>query len=223
MSSLLYKYLTRKQASLGTDVGGAFLGSQIPYVGPLFNLGGNLHGFMDDDTNVPGDSKGLIPGVGDSRLLRRQRRVRKELVPESSFQRSRILSDQMTPLTSTVLLGLAGAGVGGAVSSGSGENGVIKGAGIGAGIGLAGGLLGALLAGITRRRTAEEQRAAEKQPAMLAHVVPGLGTYNLWKRLGYSQNYDVKGSPTKQQIQDVIKLLKESGTGVSEDAPTPGN
>jgi hypothetical protein len=220
MSSLLYKYLTRKQASLGTDVGGAFLSSQIPYVGPFVGLGGTLHGFTSDDTDVPGDSKGLIPGVGGSRLIRRHRRVRKELVPESRFQRSRIISDQIAPLTPAVLLGLAGAGVGSAVSGGRGAR---IGAGIGAGIGVAGGLLGALLAGITRRRTAEEQLAAEKQPAALAHVVPGLGTYNLWKRLGYSRNYDVKGGPTKQQIQDAIKLLKESGTGVSEDAPTPGN
>lgn len=206
MSSLLYKYLTRKQASLATDVGGAFLGSQVPYVGPLFSLGGTLHGFTTDDTNVPGDAKGLIPGVGDSRLLRRHRRVRKELVPESRFQRSRILADILAPIATVAAGNYAGRRIGEAANTMYPEEGGSIGAAYGTLLAAMPVVAGAIVAGFTPRRTHKEQQTAERAPFSRS-LIPGVGTYDLFKRLGYSKTYD-EAADRRRMEKDLAWLME---------------
>lgn len=189
MSERLKQYWAMKQASLTSDVAGTAVTSAIPYVA-LSNIVGGLHGWATDDIDVPNDKKGFIPGVGSSRLERRQRKVRKDLVPNEKWQTGRIIADEHGPFSTALLLGMLGAAAGAGMDVNDRGRGAAMGGFAGAGVGLAAGVAGAIAAAITRRRTKEEQTAAEKAPGILNHIIPGRATYNIWKRLGYSRNYD---------------------------------
>lgn len=188
MSERLKQYWVTKQANLKSDVAGSLLtGGVTPVVGPIADFVGRAHGYTTDSTETPDDYMGLIPGVGQSRIGRRQRRVRKDLVPEERWQSGRILSDDASTMTSILMLSAIGGGVGAASGA---QGGVMKGAFVGGGVGIAAGVAGALMAAITKRRTRAEQTESEKSPGILNHLIPGRATYNLYKRLGYSANYD---------------------------------
>lgn len=180
---------------------------------------------LTGDTEVPNAAAGVIPGIGESRIIRRLRKVRKDVAPEAKSQRSRILSDVFAPMTFPLAAGAGGALAGAGVVAGAGawagdgahyktNRDVAKGAFIGGLTGLAAGALtGVLAAAITKRRTRDEQRAAELEPGLLSHVVPGKGVYNYWKRLGYSKNYDEDGAKAREvvapDIEKARKLLEE--------------
>lgn len=156
-------------------------------VGALANRIGSIHGYITDSTIVPNDYVGLAPVVGASRVARRQRRVRKDLVPEERWQSGRILSDDAATMTNILMLSAIGGGIGAASGA---QGGVKKGALIGGGVGIATSAAAALMAAITKRRTRAEQTESEKSPGILNHLIPGRATYNVYKRLGYSANYD---------------------------------
>lgn len=193
MNKVNQLYMAVKQASMEADVAGNVLGSSL--TGGMSGLIGGLHGFVaeGDELNVPNNSLGLVPGVGSSRMVRRARNVRKDLAPEAASQRGRLVSELISPVTST----LANTGLGmaaGAVLDG--RRGAAVGGMVGVWAGLAKNLASMLLAASTRRRTKEEQVEAEKSSSLYAHVIPGRGIYDFLKRVGYSGNYD-KGSPNK--------------------------
>lgn len=181
MSERLKQYWATKQAGMKADVAGSAL------IGPLSNLAGYVHGYASDSTKVPDDAMGFVPGVGTSRMERRQRHVRKDLVPKAKWQRGRILSDELATITPILMLSAIGGGIG---AASNGKDGAMTGALIGGGAGVAAGLAAALAAAITKRRTREEQTNSEKSPGVLNHLIPGRATYNMWKRIGYSGNYD---------------------------------
>lgn len=187
MSERLKQYWATKQASMQSDVVGNALTGAIPHAGALANSIGSIHGYITDSTNVPNDYVGLAPGVGASRVERRQRRVRKDLVPEERWQRGRIFSDEAATMTPILMLSAIGGGIGAASGA---QDGVMKGAIVGGAVGGAASVAAALMAAITKRRTRAEQTESEKSPGILNHLIPGRATYNLYKRLGYSANYD---------------------------------
>ena len=180
MSERLKQYWATKQANLAGDVTGDILWTGIPSV------------FGQSDALVrrsfpKNDSKGLLPGVGASRVLRRQMKVRTDTGPKDPYPEQRILSDDLSVFTPILLFATLGFG-GGLLAKD--QQGPLKGAGMGAGVAASAAVAGLLTAALTRRRTKEEQAKAEQQPAYLNHIVPGLGMYNKYKRLGYSANYD---------------------------------
>ena len=187
MSERLKQYWATKQANMESDVVGSVLTGAVPYVSPYANRIGRIHGYITDDTNVPNDYLGFAPGVGESRIRRRQRRVRKDLVPEERWQSGRIFSDEVATMTPILMLSAIGGGIG--ADSGA-QDGARKGALIGSGVGIATGAVAALMAAITKRRTRAEQTESEKSPGILNHLIPGRAIYNKYKRLGYSANYD---------------------------------
>ena len=185
MATRLQKYLAIKQASLGGD----YAAAALDFAGAI---PGTLHGFFDKNTDVYADELGAAPGVGASRLVRRQRNVRKKLAPDKFFQRGRILSDLVSPGGQMLLLALAGGIVGGIVGDieGRAELGAIAGAGAGLATGGMVNMAGALAAALTRKRTIEEQAKAENRSGIWSWLVPGKGTYDSWKRLGASTHFD---------------------------------
>lgn len=213
-------YMAVKQAGLGGDISGGVISNMLTLgMGLPISAGGTVHGFVTDDVNVPSDAAGVIPGVGESRIIRRMRKVRKDVAPEAEFQSGRIISDMIAPMTIPLAAGVGGAWLGAGMGNYRGKTlkdavtGGLAGLGAGFGAGVAASLAGALAAAITKRRTRDEQRAAELQHGFLSHIVPGKGTYNLWKRLGYSTNYDedaVKApAVVGPAIEKARKLLEE--------------
>lgn len=210
----LKQYWANKQASLLTDyVGstwspGLFKGESDNMKG-LTTLG-TMHGMAEEDLTIPSDALGLAPGIGKSRILRRARRVRKELGPEGSGNRARIFSDKVAPLTNIALLAAIGGVLGHAhnehLTTRTGSvydttpmgkrhreiSGTYRGAMLGAGAGAVLGLAGALAAALTRKRTKEEQADVEGSTAhaVLNHLVPGKGAYDWHKRLGASTYFE---------------------------------
>lgn len=210
-------YMAVKQAGLTGDITGDVIASMLPFgAGAPLSVGGTVHGFVTDDEEVPNDAAGITPGIGESRIIRRLRKVRKDVAPEAKFQRSRILSDVFAPMTFPLAAGTAGALVGADVHNkidGDAATGAVKGGIAGIAAGAAVNLAAALAAAITNRRTRDEQRAAELEPGLLSHVVPGKGVYNYWKRLGYSKNYDEDAVKARKvvgpDIEKARKLLEE--------------
>ena len=146
-------------------------------------------------TNWP-SSPGSVP-VGCIGAIRK---VRKDVAPDAKWQRGRILSDQLAAAVLPLIGGAAGATVGGLAGGGRGAR---AGGLIGAGALAAPGMAAAIAAAITRRRTREEQEKAERTHGALSYVVPGKATYDIWKRLGYSGNYD-----NEQRLRRLEKAFK---------------
>lgn len=218
MSERLRQYWVAKQASLATDYIGAAL---IEPAIPPSTLLGLAHGYLADDSEAPDDLLGLVPGVGTSRLLRRGRRVRKALAPDAKHQKARILSDQLSPGVNMLLLAGVGGSIGGihALTKGSQEKnqqrgttpaaGVRRGALVGAGTGLAASMAALTLAAIKRKRTKEEQAKAERKPGYLNHLIPGRGTYEIYKRLGASTHFDETPEEKAERLARNRQLLEE--------------
>ena len=210
-----------KQAGLGGDITGDVIASMLPFgMGAPISAGGTVHGFVTDDTGVPNDAAGVVPGIGNSRIIRRLRKVRKDVAPEAKSQRSRIMSDVIAPMTFPLAAGATGALAGALAgahryhhTTGDAADGALVGGLTGLAAGTAANLAAALAAAITNRRTRDEQRAAELEPGLLSHVVPGKGVYNYWKRLGYSKNYDEDAVKARKvvdpDIEKARKLLEE--------------
>ena len=160
----------------------------------------------DGDKELPDDALSLLPGVGAARTVQRLRRVRKELVPESRFQRSRILADILAPIATVAAGNYVGRRIGEAANTMYPEEGGSIGAAAGTLLAAMPVVAGAIVAGFTPRRTHKEQQTAERAPFSRS-LIPGVGTYDLFKRLGYSKTYD-EAADRRRMEKDLAWLME---------------
>ena len=201
----LWTPLSNKKAAAAGDVTSAAVWARLF---PPSALGGvvGLAQADDGDKELPDDALSLLPGVGAARTVRRLRRVRKELVPESRFQRSRILADILAPIATIAAGNYAGRRIGEAANTMYPEEGGSIGAAAGTLLAAMPVVAGAIVAGFTPRRTHKEQQTAERAPFSRS-LIPGVGTYDLFKRLGYSKTYD-EAADRRRMEKDLAWLLE---------------
>jgi hypothetical protein len=175
----------------------------VPGVGRLQAIGegaGGLTGLLQEGPDAEEKQRladrpaalSLLPGVGTYNMARRAKGVADqsaELGGEHPY--ANMWTEELAPI-SQILAGLGGgAAVGGAVR---GREGVLPGMAIGAGAASLPVLIGAIAAGIRKRRTEQEQADTETGGRVaLKALVPGVGTYDRFKRLGVSRNWE--GAP----------------------------
>jgi len=183
----------KKTASPVSDVVGAGLTGAIPYLGNTINGFAGIAGMASDPTTEAEEAemdrngaKGFIPGVGQYRT---ERRLKRQLTDDQG-NRPHYWSQNFGPLTSTLLAGGLGAGIGAGIGGAAGGN-LARGAkyGLYGGIGAAGlaGLISAISAGITRRRTKDEQKAYANSGTAAEWLVPGAAGYGRLKSIGRAQ------------------------------------
>ena len=185
--------------------------SGVPGVAQLAafsNIGGSLAGLITDPDkkkNPKTDALSFVPGVGHYRLSRRYRRVMDESNRRGAHGTANLVAEALGPVTSSII----GAGTGGVLGGilGSlkrdefGRNKTRSGAVVGT---IAGGvlpaLIGSIAAGIRRKRTLDEQAAADTTGRAVAkYLVPGLSQYDSLKRLGASSHLDDKSKKTDKK------------------------
>lgn len=150
--------------------------SNIPGYGIPFGLGqgaGTIVG-MVDNSSAPNDSKalGYVPGVGESRQLRR-RRERDRTLSGGTRDRSAILHELAGTITTPAILAALGAGLGGQLS-GSGH-GVMLGGLAGAGTGMLANLGGGLAGLFTS--TPDRREKYLKGSMAKNYLIPGYAAY----------------------------------------------
>lgn len=191
----VHRAMMRKVADGGVtnDAMSAALWNNVPYVGGLSALLGGVHGLVSGAPSKEGmkkidDSAGLswLPGVGASRFLRRQAEAVDNGSPRATVAADLIGSN----LTAPLLLGAAGGLVGG---PGGGL--------VGVGVGSAASILGTLIGLARKRRTPSEQTAADKDHSkLMSYLVPGVGSYNMARRMGaITQHEDARNMEKEQE------------------------
>lgn len=177
-------------------------------IGGLLSETPSIEDIHELDAN-PNES--IVPGVGISRLLRRRRAVRNQLRDKPGSNGVDMPVSELTgPLSAYYAPVIAGAGIGKLMgSAGTGTS-------IGMGIGAGGTALGALLAGLTPRRTLEEQARVEnsKIRPWLRHIVPGLSVYDTLKAIGASKHL----SGDIDTVKEEIARIRENRRMEEEDA-----
>lgn len=176
-----------------------------PLIGPTGVGLGASAGSMDTPATEEAEKewdahpgKAWLPGVSAYRLNRRHRR---QLVDDKGNS-PHAIAQGFGPITSTLAAMLAGGAAGGALGAGVGgtfgvddshAKGALLGGGVGAlagtgalgGIALLANLLGGpIAAAMTKRRTAEEQRAYNNSSTLKEYLIPGVAPYNAWKTTG---------------------------------------
>ena len=207
--SALRRLALMKCAGVATDVGATIptaVAAQIPLVGilpALAGAAGSIGGLVvkpKGDKNPETQATNLIPGVGQFRLAQRSRRMADMSERAGKPGIANLIAEKLGPMTSSLVGAGAGAlgGLGLAAAAGGDSRAKGVGAGVGAGVGVAAPLLiAALAAAIKRRRTNAEQIAADTTGRAVAkYLVPGLATYDDYKRLGASGNNDEKQKKT---------------------------
>ena len=178
-----------------TDVLGTLVGNAIPY-GGVANSIGSMAGLLTDDFKDQDESalKALIPGVGGYRLGKRlSSQVKHEQEDARSLGRKDVspvahaMAETFGPATSTLASTLLGGGIGAAIHRKDRGKGFGVGAGIGAGASMLAHLIGAIAAGVKRRRTKGEQLDSDSKSVASKYLLPGVASYNSYKRLGRSQ------------------------------------
>lgn len=187
--------LAKFAGSLVGDTAGNLLWCMIPG-GNAINLLGTSGGMLATGRDHDEDSGywSVLPGVGAYRMANRARKVQEEeaeelkknpgsnpdLHPNGSF-----FGDTFGGLTSTGLLTALGAGAG---ALAKGRRGALYGAGTGLGVAGAAMLGSAIAAAITKRRKKKDQLKADSGAGnvLAKFLVPGKATYDMWKRLGYT-------------------------------------
>ena len=126
------------------------------------------------DYNTSGSMSLLVPGVAGYRFAQRQK--------AAGATGNRIMADAAgSGLVAPLLLAAAGATVGGLIEQ-RGES-VAIGALSGLGAGATASIIGTLVGAARRKRTAQEQREAERNHSnLLAMTVPGYGSYQAARR-----------------------------------------
>lgn len=185
------------------SIPGNMLMGAVPGLGNVVNTGAYIGGLASNVESEDGKReavRALIPGVGSYRFGNRIRsQVLKELddikankdyagARPKAHAIAEHLGGLTSPLAAALLGGALGAGAGGL--TGKGEN-----AAFGAGVGAIGGaataglaqVIGAIAAGIKRRRTKEEQIKSDKGSLLAKYLLPGVSTYDYYKRIGRSQ------------------------------------
>lgn len=206
--------LREKRAGIGTDMLLAFAGDRAadmvaPGVGTLAGSLGTLHGLFAptptlDDIQKMDATQGnsALPGVGDSRALRRRRALRKLLKDKPGYF-NLPLSEASGVATTSLAPVFAGA-----------LTGDETGLNAGAAIGLGGQALGSLAALFTKRRSLDDQAKVEnsKSRALLRHIVPGLAAYDFWKGLGATRNLSGDVDKIRAEIKDLRARRKGAQT-----------
>ena len=136
----------------------------------------------------------FAPLVTANRVGRRQRMVAEESKQRGGRHPTGNLVAEQLPGIGALSGGAAGVGVGASIGRLAGRVHTGKGALIGAAVG--GGasaasmmILAPILAAIRKRRTLDEQAAKETGGRIAAkYLVPGVASYDAWKRLGASRN-----------------------------------
>jgi len=151
----------------------------------------------------------LVPGWGTFRQAQRLRGVADESREDGAAHPYAHLAAEQLSITPQLIAAMAlGGGVGGVVGLGQldspgGPDKAMRSAGIGAGVG-AGSvalayLIGALAAAATKRRTRQEQTDTETgERTVLDLLVPGLASYDTFKRYGRSRDWDVAAQERKK-------------------------
>jgi hypothetical protein len=211
----------------------------IGVIGDSASTAGSLTGLLrgSDKANIEQDLgrsawRSAIPGYGSYRMAHRARAVADESDRRGGeHPYANLVAERLSSLTAI----LAGAGVGAGAGALAGdkmptlwgghsnvESGAIAGAGIAAVIPL----ITSTVAAIRKRRTLDEQADVEGGGRALAkYVVPGLGMYDSWKRLGASRNIYKHPDDKQAYDQGYADIMKQAQIGVQpapEDAPNAG-
>ena len=219
---------------------------QIPGEAILHNVPGvhlispiaTLVGLASDEDNSQKDMwKSLIPGVGayrmGNRLKTQIKREQRDIDNNSKYQGASPLSHAISEAlgTGTSSLAMAGIGAGlGALASNDKKKGTTIGALTGAGVSAAAILAASIAAAIKRRRTKEEQIEHDKGSILKNLLIPGVGTYNSYKRMGRSQgerdedkNNKNDNKKTNKQEKEACHMSKESyARGFAKQAASSG-
>lgn len=157
------------------------------------------------------ETRSLIPGVSTSRLIRRRKLLRKLLKKKKQSGDYPLMERYGGALNFPLQLfggTLLGYGLGKALGKDPYLGGAI-GAAAGVGTSLLGALGGSALAGITPRRTLEEQEKYENTPfrALKSLLIPGYAPYNYYKSLGAAKNLtDMSEKEIEEEIKRIRKL-----------------
>ena len=152
---------------------------------------GNIAGLVADpegDLNPATRGSSFIPGVGAYRLAQRKRRVADASNAKGAHGTANLVAELLGKYTSSAVGGVAGGLLGKRLGGDK------RHAAIGAVTGAVAPLiLGSLGAAISSKRTKDEQVERDSAGRAVAkYLIPGLATYDNYKRLGASSNYDEK-------------------------------
>jgi hypothetical protein len=196
--------LMEKEASVVDDIVGNWGSTQltnvvVPGVGSLSSGIGGLAGMLNTDKLSEEEKKKIIenrgysyiPGIGGYRLGRRLSGVSAESKEEDPDSKPfhNMWAESFGPVTSTILPAVIGAGLGSKITGST--RGAVGGAATGGALSLLAMLGGAAKAGLTDRRTKEEQADMETgKRALQKLLIPGVSSYDAWKRIGRSRDWD---------------------------------
>lgn len=181
-------------AEMALSVPARVITGAIPF-GRVTNLAASLYGLLQDQNETDRKRLGrashwprLIPLVTDYRIGRRMRGIAdesKELGAEAPY--ANLISEQLGSGTALIAPAAAGALAGGLLG---GRRAALYGGAAGAVVPL---LAAGIAALVTKRRTARQQAEGETtERALMNYVLPGLGQYHAYKRLGASRNWKAK-------------------------------
>lgn len=171
---------------------GAMLLSAIPG-GGLVGPGAYIAGLASDEDNTHRDaSKALIPGVSSYRMgnriktqvMRELRDIEKDDKHKGARPVAHAIAEHLGGGTSALAASGIGAALGAALGGGKGA---LIGGGVGAGAAGVAALAASIAAAIKRRRTKEEQIESDKKSILMKYLVPGISSYDYYKRIGRSQ------------------------------------
>jgi hypothetical protein len=174
----------------------------------LINSVGTISGLIDGQPHDEEKNKefagrnsalSLIPGLGGYRVGNRLRRVTEESRADgASKPYAKLVSEQVGPITSSLLPAVGGIALGHKLSDG---NPITTGlSGVAAGY-IVPSALGSLLAAIKAHRTKGEQTKVDSSRGQVAtdYLVPGAAVYDGWKRYGRTRDWDAAAKADRKK------------------------
>ena len=229
----------RKQAGVWADYfGGApthgtlSVLKRVPVVGPVaqaahagLGLGSTIHGLSqpvsDKDIEEMDNSvgMGLVPGVADSRMLRRFRHSAEKTGGKHPM--ANVVGENLGSSVPILASMIAGAAIGAIAKStdklASTENiaaSGLMGAGIGGGLAGLATLAGFGAAGLTPRRTKAEQKEHDDSVHAENWMIPGAAAYNRAKRFGRLLEEQDEREAKRTVKKEAAGLAKQAAVGV---------
>jgi len=193
-----------KNAGLSSEILGQSLTSHMPYVGGIANIGGAITaGFTDTRTKKEQKEaskeigENYIPSRGIYNFFKRTGRgVADSEEAGGEYANANNLTEYLTPAplvsggVGAILGGTIGREIGG-IEYGKADKGELIGAGLGAVSGIVLPVMAAgVLALMSKTRTVKDQAKKDKSYNLGSLLIPGVGEYNKWKRLGSTKHYD---------------------------------